>query len=242
MSKTLLPAKVLPAAVLMASCLLSGTTFAQLEEVVVTAQKRVESLQDTPLSVVAFSETMLETQGISSLSDLSLQAPSLQFYDFPTSTSNISLFLRGFGNTDSQTLTIDNPVGVYIDGVYIARTSGATINVLDLQRVEILRGPQGTLFGRNSSAGAISFITKKPAAEFQGKIKAGVGDFGAWNAGITIDAPIAPSLRTKFSYHRSAIDGWVENKGPNDVPGATHGRFLPEGPAGVPPGGQLGCL
>ncbi len=219
MSNILPPTKALPAAVLMASCLLSGTTYAQLEEVLVTAQKRAESLQDTPLSVVAFSESMLETQGISSLSDLSLQAPSLQFYDFPTSTSNISLFLRGFGNTDSQTLTIDNPVGVYIDGVYIARTSGAIINVLDLERVEILRGPQGTLFGRNSSAGAISFITKKPAAEFQGKIKAGVGDFGAWNAGITIDAPIAPSLRTKFSYHRSAIDGWVENKGPNDVPG-----------------------
>jgi len=219
MSKIPHHVKTLSAAVLLASGLSSGTALAQLEEVVVTAQKRVESLQDTPLSIVAFSETALETQGISSLSDLSLAAPSLQFYDFPTSTSNISLFLRGFGNTDSQTLTIDNPVGVYIDGVYIARTSGATINVLDLERVEILRGPQGTLFGRNSSAGAISFITKKPATEFQGKIEAGAGDFGSWNAGITIDAPIAPTLRTKFSYDTSAIDGWVENKGPNDVPG-----------------------
>ena len=211
--------KSLYGAVLLASGLVSGTAFAQLEEVVVTAQKRVESLQDTPLSIVAFSESTLENQGISSLSDLSLQAPSLQFYDFPTSTSNVSLFLRGFGNTDSQTLTIDNPVGVYIDGVYIARTSGATINVLDLERVEILRGPQGTLFGRNSSAGAISFISKKPDAEFKGKVTAGAGDFGSWNAGITIDAPIAPTLRTKFSYDTSAIDGWVENKGPNDVPG-----------------------
>ena len=219
MSKIPHHVKTLSAAVLLASGLSSGTALAQLEEVVVTAQKRVESLQDTPLSIVAFSETALETQGISSLSDLSLAAPSLQFYDFPTSTSNISLFLRGFGNTDSQTLTIDNPVGVYIDGVYIARTSGATINVLDLERVEILRGPQGTLFGRNSSAGAISFITKKPATEFQGKIEAGAGDFGSWNAGITIDAPIAPTLRTKFSYDTSAIDGWVENEGPNDVPG-----------------------
>lgn len=206
-------------AIVLASSLVSGAALAQLEEVVVTAQKRVESLQDTPLSIVAFSESMLENQGIDSLADLSVAAPSLQFYDFPTSTSNISLFLRGFGNTDSQTLTIDNPVGVYIDGVYIARTSGATINVLDLERVEILRGPQGTLFGRNSSAGAISFVTRKPAEEFQGKIEAGVGEFGAWNAGVTVDAPITSELRTKFSYDTSSIDGWVENKGPNPVVG-----------------------
>jgi len=225
MLKTLSPVKPLPMAIVLASGLLSAQALAQLEEVVVTAQKRVESLQDTPLSVVAFSESVLENQGIAGLSDLALQAPSLQFYDFPTSTSNISLFLRGFGNTDSQTLTIDNPVGVYIDGVYIARTSGATIDVLDLERVEILRGPQGTLFGRNSSAGTISFITKKPADEFQGKIEGGAGEFGSWHGGLTLDAPIAPTLRTKLSYHASAIDGWVKNKGPNDVAGQSAKDF-----------------
>lgn len=211
--------KLIPLAVLAASATLCQQAAAQLEEVVVTAQKRVESLQDTPLSVAAYSEDMLESQGITTLTDLSIQAPSLQSYDFPTSTSNIALFIRGFGNTDSQTLTIDNPVGVYIDGVYIARTSGATIDVLDLERVEILRGPQGTLFGRNSSAGAISFITKKPAEEFKGSVEGGFGNFGAWNGGITLDVPIAPTLRTKLSYKASAVDGWVENKGPNPVAG-----------------------
>lgn len=211
--------KVLTLSVLMASGLVAQGAAAQLEEVVVTAQKRTESLQDAPLSVAAYSETMLENQGITTLTDLSVQAPSLQSYDFPTSTSNIALFIRGFGNTDSQTLTIDNPVGVYIDGVYIARTSGATIDVLDLERVEILRGPQGTLFGRNSSAGAVSFITKKPAEEFQGKLEGGFGNYGSWNGGVTLDAPIAPTLRTKLSYRASGIDGWVENKGPNPVVG-----------------------
>jgi iron complex outermembrane recepter protein len=211
--------KLLSISVMLASGLAAGSAVAQLEEVVVTAQKRVESLQDTPLSVAAYSETMLENQGISTLSDLSIQAPSLQSYDFPTSTSNISLFLRGFGNTDSQTLTIDNPVGLYIDGVYIARTSGAAINVLDLERVEILRGPQGTLFGRNASAGAISLITKKPAAEFGAEIEVGAGDFGSWNAGITADLPIdSERLRTKISYHTSERDGWVENKPGSIVP------------------------
>ncbi len=193
--------------------------YAQLEEVVVTAQKRAESLQDTPLSVAAYSQDVLEARGISNLSELSAQAPSLQAYDFPTTTSNVSLFIRGFGNTDSQTLTIDNPVGIYIDGVYIARTSGATLDLLDLERVEILRGPQGTLFGRNSSAGAVNFISTRPGDEFGGKLKAGIGNFGSWNAGVTLDVPISSSLRSKFSYAASGEDGWVENKGPNAVPG-----------------------
>lgn len=206
--------KPLSLAILLASGLAAGNAAAQLEEVIVTAQKKTESLQDTPLSVVAFGETALENQGISTLADLSVQAPSLQFYDFPTSTSNISLFLRGFGNTDSQTLTIDNPVGVYIDGVYIARTSGATINVLDLERVEVLRGPQGTIFGRNSSAGTISFITRKPAEEFGVKLEGGAGNYGLWNAGATVDLPVTDGLRTKFTYDTSSVDGWVENKGP----------------------------
>ncbi len=196
-----------------------ATLAQQLEEVIVTAQKRVESIQDAPLSVAAFSESMLENQGIQTLGDLTLQAPSLQAYDFPTSTSNVSLFLRGFGNTDSQTLTIDNPIGIYIDGVYISRTSGATLNVLDLERVEILRGPQGTLFGRNSSAGAVNFITKKPAEEFRASFNAGVGNFGQYSAGGDFDVPLGDRLRTKLSFDTEKRDGWVENTGPNGLNG-----------------------
>ena len=110
-------------------------------------------------------------------------------------------------------------MGLYIDGVYVARTSSATIDVLDLERIEILRGPQGTLFGRNSSAGSISFITRRPAEEFGVTVDLGAGDYSAWNAGITVDAPISDTLRTKISYAASEIDGWVENKGPNAVVG-----------------------
>ncbi|MEM1114082.1 MAG: TonB-dependent receptor [Pseudomonadota bacterium] len=210
--------KQLPAALALALGLASGSAVAQLEEVVVTAQKRAEPLQDTPLSVAAFSAEQLENQRIESLTDLAIQSPSLAAYDFPTSTSNISLFLRGFGNTDSQTLTIDNPVGLYIDGVYIARTSGATLDVLDLERVEILRGPQGTLFGRNSSAGAINMITRKPGAEFGGEVEAGLGNYNAWYVGGSVDVPLGDSVRTKISGRVSERDGWVENKGPNNVP------------------------
>ncbi|MEM9015144.1 MAG: TonB-dependent receptor [Pseudomonadota bacterium] len=207
------------AAIAIAAATSAGPAAAQLDEIVVTAQKKEESLQDAPLSVAAYTEDTLEAQGVRSLTDLSIQAPSLQAYDFPTSTSNISLFLRGFGNTDSQTLTIDNPIGVYIDGVYIARTSGATLNVLDLERVEILRGPQGTLFGRNSSAGAINLITKEPDDEFGVRLKFGGGNFGRWNGGFTADVPVTDRFAVKASYDISQFNGWVENDGPNPIIG-----------------------
>jgi len=199
------------------SLVCSSAAHAQLDEIVVTAQKKEESIQDAPLSVTAYSAEALENQGIATLTDLSVQAPSLQFYDFPTSTSNISLFLRGFGNTDSQTLTIDNPVGLYVDGVYIARTSGATLDVLDLERVEILRGPQGTLFGRNSSAGAVNFITKAPASETSGSVYAGIGNYGQLKAGATVNLPVSESVRLKGSVGISEFGGWVDNEGPNNA-------------------------
>ena len=191
----------------------------QLEEIVVTAQKRSESLQETPVAVSAYNETALANYGIADMGDLVVSSPALQAYDFPTSTSNISLFLRGFGNTDSQTLTIDNPVGVYVDGVYIARTTGATVDVLDLERVEILRGPQGTLYGRNSTAGAINFISKKPADEFGGTLKISAGNFGYVNLGGSLDIPLSESFRSKVSVQRSSTDGWVENTGPTPANG-----------------------
>lgn len=209
--------KALPLAIGISASLSGTLAQAQLEEVVITAQKKAESLQDAPLSVAAFGSEALEAQGINNLGDLAIQSPSLQSVDFPTATSNIAIFIRGFGNTDSQTLTIDNPVGIYIDGVYVARTTGATLDVLDLERVEILRGPQGTLFGRNSSAGAVSFISKRPAEEFEATVEAGIGNFGAWNTGASVDLPITKELRTKLSVNTSSIDGWVENKGPNSV-------------------------
>lgn len=196
-----------------------------LEEVIVTAQKRVESLQDTPLAVSAMNEQELRSYGIENLSDLSATVPSLQSYDFPTTSNNVALYMRGMGNPDSQTLTIDNPVGIYIDGVYMARTSGALLDILDLERVEVLRGPQGTLYGRNSTAGAVNFISAKPSEEFGGKLTAGIGNFGAWNVGASLDLPLSDNFRTKVAVMQSSIDGWVENTGANDVQGAASEDF-----------------
>jgi iron complex outermembrane receptor protein len=192
---------------------------AVLEEVMVTAQKRSESLQDTPVAVTAYNEQSLETLGVSNLADLSIAAPSLQSYDFPTSANNLSLFIRGLGNLDSQTLTTDNPVGIYVDDVYIARSTGALVDLLDLERIEILRGPQGTLYGRNSSAGAIKFITKKPAAEQGFQVKSTLGNNGLASLAVSADIPVSDTFRTKVSVMSSTVDGWVENKGPNSTGG-----------------------
>jgi iron complex outermembrane receptor protein len=219
--------KKLPIAALIAAAIGAQGALAQgaLEEVVVTATKRTESLQDTPIAVTAYSAEALENLGVASLADLSIQAPSLQSYDFPTSTTNIAVFIRGFGNTDSQTLTIDNPVGIYLDNVYVARTSSATLDILDLERVEILRGPQGTLFGRNASAGSINFITQKPGDELAGRILVGGGNFGLARASGYIDVPLGDQFSFKFSGSIKEEDGWVENKGPNDLGGQPGNDF-----------------
>lgn len=216
---------VLSASIMAASLAAPAVVAQELEEVIVTAQKRAESLQDTALSVVALSAQDLELRQIKSLRDLTVGLPSLQFYDFPTTTNNVAMFMRGLGNTDSQTLTLDNPIGIYIDGVYVARTSGSTVDILDLERVEVLRGPQGSLYGRNSSSGAINFVTAKPAEEFGGSVKLGAGNFGARTLGATIDLPLSDTFRTKVSVLSTNFDGWVENSGPNDTEGAPSNDF-----------------
>ncbi len=193
---------------------LTGSLQAQeLEEIVVTAQKRVESLQDTPLAVSALNAEDLQAFGIHNLSELTTSLPSLQAYDFPTSSSNQSIFMRGIGNPDSQTLTIDNPVGIYVDGVYIARSSAALMELLDLERVEVLRGPQGTLYGRNSTAGAINFITREPGEVFGGQVELGAGNFGVVKATASIDLPFNDTFKTKLSLLSARDDGWVKNRG-----------------------------
>ncbi len=200
------------------SLILIGSLEAQeLEEIVVTAQKRAKSLQNTPLAISALNAEDLQAFSIQNLSDLTSSLPSLQAYDFPTTTNNLSIFVRGIGNPDSQTLTIDNPVGIYVDGVYIARSSAALLDLLDLERVEVLRGPQGTLYGRNSTAGAINFITRKPATEFNTRVDLKAGNFGVLEAMATTDLPLSDTLKTKISLMDARDQGWVKNRGPNQI-------------------------
>lgn len=187
----------------------------QLEEVVVTAQKRAESLQDTPISLAAFSSDQLEQFGVVNLGDITARAPNVDITPFPNSRSSLIIFMRGVGNNDSQS-TQDPAVGVYFDGVYVGRSVGLTKDVADLERVEVLRGPQGTLYGRNTTGGAINMISAKPAGEFALKQVVATGNRGHRKALVQLDTPTYGNVSAKLSYTESDKSHWVGNINSNN--------------------------
>ena len=142
----------------------------ELEVVVVTAEKREASLQDTPISIAAFDTESLEKLGIAGIADIGANVPNLNISTFPTSQTTLRVFIRGIGITDVQ-ITQDPAVGVYLNGVYIARSSGLALDIADLQRIEVLRGPQGTLYGRNSIGGALNLVTAPPTLKIYISVK-----------------------------------------------------------------------
>ena len=129
-----------------------GSALSGLEEVVVTARRRAESLQDTPLSVSAFSARQIETRGILRTTDVGKYTPNVQFDSVATESgggASTQVYIRGIGQSD-HVITVEPGVGVYLDGVYIGKSVGSLLDTVDVEQVEVLRGPQGTLFGRNT--------------------------------------------------------------------------------------------
>lgn len=184
-----------------------------IEEIVVTAQKREESLQDTPISIAAFGAQDLENKGISGLTDLRAQVPNLQLTPFPNNAATTQIFMRGVGLSDDQ-ITQDGGVAVYMDGVYVARSQGLAMEVADLERIEVLRGPQGTLYGRNATGGAINFITRKPDLGdfgFKGQVTIGNYDNRRFKAAVNI--PLGETFAARLSYVNQRQDGFIRNPG-----------------------------
>lgn len=184
-----------------------------LDDIVVTAQKRAESLQDTPISIAAFTERDLEARAISGLADLRGNVPNLQLAPHPNGAATTQIFMRGVGLNDDQ-ITQDGGVAVYIDSVYVARSQGQALEVAELERVEVLRGPQGTLYGRNATGGAINFITRAPdlrAFGFKGQVT--VGNFDQRRFKAAINVPIGDTLAARLSYLNSRQDGFIKNPG-----------------------------
>ncbi|MCY4514620.1 MAG: TonB-dependent receptor [Candidatus Tectomicrobia bacterium] len=183
-----------------------------LEEIVVTAQRREESLQDTPVAVSAFTAEAIDNKGIEDISEVADFTPNL-VYDTTSPVSGLSsgsvVFIRGIGNTDFG-LTTDPGVGTYVDGVYVSRSAGGVLDVLDVERIEVLRGPQGTLFGRNTMGGAINITSRRPGDALQGRIDLTAGSFSRRDVRAFIDVPIAPTLRTTFAVSSKNRDGFVE--------------------------------
>jgi iron complex outermembrane receptor protein len=206
-------------AVAVAASLASGAALAQvaptsssgLEEIVVTAQRRVESLQKVPVAVSAFSAEEITSRQLLSTVDLARTIPNLLGQNNTgTSTAN-TYFLRGLGSTE-QIALLDPAVSTYVDEVILPRQNANNYALFDVERIEVLRGPQGTTFGRNSTGGAISVITRKPGSEFDGYVSLGYGSYNRTLARASADMPVSDRVLTKLSGFWLEDDGWLDNQ------------------------------
>ena len=184
------------------------TSQGRFEDIVVTAERRATNLQDTPLSVVAMTEEMVEAKGIEDLEDLAVFTPNLSISASRGNGNNTPNFtIRGISGGGGA--TGERGVGLYIDGVYVPRTSGSVLRVLDIDRVEVLRGPQGTLFGRNSTGGAIRIFSKQPDDEFEGYIRGTLGNFDRHDIVGMLNDPLSDTLAVRVQGAWLNEDGYV---------------------------------
>lgn len=184
----------------------SGT---QLSDIVVTAQRREESLQDVPVAVTAISAEQLGQMRVTNVSSLSGMAPSLQIQTQGIQSTPI-IAIRGISGGTSNN-SVDPKVGIYLDGVYVGRTVGSVFDLADIERIEVLRGPQGTLFGRNATSGAISLVTAPPTGEFGVKQDLSYGNYDAFRTRTVLNLPELGPLSIKLSYLHDEIRGDAKN-------------------------------
>ncbi len=186
--------------------------WAQINTIVVTVERREESLQTVPVSVSAFDRTTLEIRQIFSPNDLERYTPSLKMRQNITSPTNLSPALRGSTQQDASLAVAESPFGVYVDDIYMARLSGNNIELADLERVEVLRGPQGTLYGRNTLSGAIKFVTRTPSPENEWVNAAvGLGNFGRYRIGFSVGQSINDAISASASFQGTGYDGYSTN-------------------------------
>ncbi|MBW8755147.1 MAG: TonB-dependent receptor [Sphingomonadales bacterium] len=177
-----------------------------LGEIVVTATKRETNLQKTPIAINVVTSADIEKQHVQSLIDLaSGTVPSLRVATFEARQSALTVGIRGIVPFDQNQTARDTGVGVYIDGVYLGRSQGLNAALFDVQRVEVLKGPQGTLFGRNTEGGALSIVTKGPTGEFDGRVSGGVGNYGQYDGEAHIDFPEIANISFK-------VDGVIQHQ------------------------------
>ena len=182
-----------------------------MEEITVTARKRKENLQNAPISISAFTGEGLAYRGVTKIDGLANFTPNLVFQSNPGdggSSASAAIYIRGIGQSDFVP-TVEPGVGLYVDGVYIARSVGSILDLVDVQRIEVLRGPQGTLFGRNTIGGAISVTTKKPDDILAGKAEITGGSANRIDAKASVNVPITDKVFTRLSAGTFNRDGYV---------------------------------
>ncbi|MFM9934657.1 MAG: TonB-dependent receptor [Novosphingobium sp.] len=189
----------------------AATDSAPIEEIVVTATKRETNLQKTPISISVVGAADVKNRHVQSLIDLADGAvPSLRIATFEARQSALTIGLRGIVPGDANQPAREQGVGVYLDGVYLGRQHGLNAGLFDIERIEVLKGPQGTLFGRNTEGGALSIVTKGPSGEFGGRATAGFGNYGSYTGQLHLDLP---SINTGLGSVAFKLDGVVMHQG-----------------------------
>ena len=178
-----------------------------LAEIVVTAQRRAQDLQDVPISVTAFTSEELARQGISGIEDLAVAVPGFEVSD---GAGYLFTHLRGVGATTAGA-GLENPVALYVDGVYYANQTVGIFSFNNISQIEVLKGPQGTLFGRNSTGGLIQVTTAEPTQEFQLKVDAGASNFHGAGGDLYVSGGVAPNLAADVAITGSRMDGYGTN-------------------------------
>jgi iron complex outermembrane receptor protein len=198
-----------------------------LEEITVTARRREESLQSTPVAVTALTGEALETRAAASVDAVSQFVPNVQF-DGAAALSggayNATVFIRGIGQNDFAIFS-DPGAAMYLDGVYLGRSIGGIMDAVDLQRVEVLRGPQGTLFGRNTIGGAVNIVSRQPSDELEGEVSLTGGRFNRFDGKAVVNIPLSDTFATRFTVASINRDGYQKRLTDGEDPGDRDARI-----------------
>ena len=181
-----------------------------LEEVVVVARKVAENQQEVPVAITSFTADSMEIHTVEQLNDIGSLTPGLSLSAGIGYTTSANVAIRGQSEVESQ-LVLDPAVGVYVDGVYLGRSQALAINLYDLQQIEVLKGPQGTLFGRNTTGGAVIVTTADPTEELEGNLKVTLGNYGRSNVQGAISLPMTEDMGVRLAANIQNRDGFVEN-------------------------------
>jgi iron complex outermembrane recepter protein len=177
----------------------------KIEEIIITAEKRQSSIQDTAIAISAFDSDMRDELGINGATDIANFTPGMTYNGSPN-----RIFIRGVGRVDNS-LGSEPGVAIYRDGVYTNEAASVSDDTFFVERIEILRGPQGTLYGRNAIGGAAAIISKRPTEEFGGELRLGAYSYGGQSVQAAISGPISDTIRYRIAGQRTTDDGWVKN-------------------------------
>lgn len=187
-----------------------SSTAASMSQVTVTARKREETLQDVPIAVTAFTAESLDRLNVKDLGDLGAFVPNLTIYAARGSSSTVTAYIRGIGQSDPL-WGVDPGVGIYLDDVYIARPQGALLDVFDVERIEVLRGPQGSLYGKNTIGGAIKYVSSPIEDDFYGRMSVTAGNYGQLDGKVSLNAPLGGGWVMRVAAASLNRDGYGEN-------------------------------